>query len=162
MFRRLGGYLRQEDDRLRVQRDEQRGAEGAFPLLHQGAGACRLLQRNHRLPHGGGCGCRSSAQERNTTPHTAHARPGVFHQAADGVCQDGRRHVAGQVAPVGNGGESKDAHRHRLREEDGSGYAHDRPGLRGPPRQQGEPLRQDDSGVLPPIRRAQGNAVRVL
>ena len=34
----MGGYLRQEDDRLRVQRDEQRGAEGAFPLLHQSAG----------------------------------------------------------------------------------------------------------------------------
>ena len=39
----MGGYLRQEDDRFRVQRDEQRGAEGAFPLLHQSAGACRLL-----------------------------------------------------------------------------------------------------------------------
>ena len=84
----MGGYLRQEDDRLRVQRDKQRGAEGAFPLLHQSAGACRLLQRNHRLPHGGGRGCGSSAQERDTAPHTAYTRPRVFHQTTDGICQD--------------------------------------------------------------------------
>ena len=145
----MGGYLRQEDDRFRVQRDEQRGAEGAFPLLHQSAGACRLLQRDNRLPHGRGCGCGSSAQERDTAPHTAHARPRVFHQTTDGICENGRRHAAGQTAPVGNGGEGEDAYRHRLRTEDGSRYAHDRPELRRPPRQQGFPLCQDDCGVLP-------------
>lgn len=59
----MGGYLRQEDDRLRVQRDKQRGAEGAFSLFHQGAGACRLLQRDYRLPHGGGCRCGQTKQE---------------------------------------------------------------------------------------------------
>lgn len=41
--------------------------KGAFPLLHQSAGACRLLQRDNRLPHGRGCGCGSSAQERYCT-----------------------------------------------------------------------------------------------
>ena len=90
----MGGYLRQEDDRLRVQRDEQRGAEGAFPLLHQSAGACRLLQRDNRLPHGRGCGCGSSAQERDTAPYTAHAGAGGLHSKTDAVRQDGRRHAA--------------------------------------------------------------------
>jgi len=86
---RLGGYLCQEDDRLRVQRDEQRGAEGAFPLLHQSAGACRLLQRDNRLPHGGGRGRGPSAQERDTAPHTADAAAGGLHPKADAVRQDG-------------------------------------------------------------------------
>ena len=90
----MGGYLRQEDDRLRVQRDKQRGAEGAFPLLHKSAGACRLLQRNHRLPHGGGRGCGSSAQERDTAPHTAHTGAGGLHTEADAVCQNRRCHSA--------------------------------------------------------------------
>ena len=50
--------------------------------------------------HGGGRGCGSSAQERDTAPHTAHTRPRVFHQTADGICEDGRRHAVGQVAAV--------------------------------------------------------------
>ena len=158
----MGGNLRQEDDRLRVQRDKQCGTEGAFPLLHQSSGACGLLQRDHRLPHSGRRGRGPSAQERDTAQHSSYARPRVFHQTTDGICQDGRRHATGQATFVGNGGEGKDAHRHRLRAEDGFGYAHDRPQLRRPPRQQGEPLRQNDSGVLPQIRRAQGNAVRLL
>ena len=61
MLRRMGGNFRQKDNRLRVQRDEQCGSEGAFPIFHQSAGACRLLQRDYRLPHGGGRGCGSSA-----------------------------------------------------------------------------------------------------
>ena len=52
-----------------------------------------------------------------------------FIQTADAVRQDGRRHAAGQTAPVGNGGEGEDAYRHRLRAEDGSRHAHDRPAL---------------------------------
>ena len=158
----MGGNFCQKDNRLRVQRDKQRGAKGAFSLLHQSARTCRLLQRNHRLPHGGGRGCGSSAQERDTAPHTAYARPRVFHQATDGICEDGRRHAVGQATFVGNGGEGENAYRHRLRTEDGFGYAHDRPQLRRSPRQQGEPLRQNDSGVLPQIRCAQRNAVRLL
>ena len=43
MLRRMGGDIRQEDDGLRVQRDEQHRAEGALPLLHQGAGAGGVL-----------------------------------------------------------------------------------------------------------------------
>ena len=96
LFRCLGGDFRQKDHRLRVQRDEQRGAEGTFPLLHQGARTCRLLQRDYRLPHGGGRGCGPSAQERDTAPHTAHARAGGLHTEADAVRQDGRCHAAGQ------------------------------------------------------------------
>ena len=34
-----------------------------FSLFHQGAGACRLLQRDYRLPHGGGCRCGQTKQE---------------------------------------------------------------------------------------------------
>jgi len=48
LLRCVGGDFRQEDHRLRVQRDEQRVPEGAFPLLHQSAGACRLLQLKSR------------------------------------------------------------------------------------------------------------------
>ena len=158
----MGGHLRQEDDRLRVQRDQQHRAEGAFPILHQGAGACRLLQRDYRLPHGGGRGRGPSAQERDTAPYPAHARPRVLYQAVDAVRQDGRRHAARQRTAVGNGGKGEDAHRHRLRTENGTRYAHDRPALRRPSRQQGFALRQDACGVLPQIRRAQGHAVRVL
>ena len=129
MFRCLGGYLRQEDDRLRVQRDEQHRAERAFPLLHQSAGACRLLQRDNRLPHGGGRGRGPSAGERDTAPHTAHAGAGGLHPKTDAVRQDGRRHAFRQRAAIGNGGEGEDAHCHRLRAEDGTRHAHDRPAL---------------------------------
>ena len=129
MLRRMGGNLRQEDDGLRVQRDEQHRAEGTFPLLHQGAGTGGVLQRDNGLPHGGGRGCGQTAQERDTAPHTAHARPGTFHQATDGICQDGRRHPSGTRKAVGNGGEGEDAHRYGLCPEDGIGHAHDRPGI---------------------------------
>ena len=125
----MGGNLRQEDDGFRVQCDEQHRAEGTLPLLHQGAGAGGVLQRNHGLPHGGGCGRGPSAQERDTAQHISHARPGTFHQTADGICQDGRRHAAGTRKAVGNGGKGEDAHRHGLRKEDGTGHAHDRPGV---------------------------------
>ena len=129
MLRRMGGDIRQEDDGLRVQRDEQHRAEGTLPLLHQGAGAGGVLQRDNRLPHGGGCRRGQTGQERGAAQHTAHPRPGVFHQTADGVRKDGRCYSAGQAAAVGNGGEGEDAHRHRLRPEDGAGHAHDRPRL---------------------------------
>ena len=56
----------------------------------------RLLQRDYRLPHGGGCGCGSSAQERGASPHTAHTRTGGLHTESDAVRQDGRCHAAGQ------------------------------------------------------------------
>lgn len=88
-----------------------------------------VLQRDNGLPHGGGRGCGQAGQERDTTPHIPHTRPGVFHQATDGICPDGRCDIAGQAAAVGNGGEGEDAHRHGLRKEDGTGHAYDRPGI---------------------------------
>ena len=81
----MGGNLRQEDDGFRVQCDEQHRAEGTLPLLHQGTGAGGILQRDNGLPHGRGCGRGPSAQERDTAQHTSHARPGTFHQTADGI-----------------------------------------------------------------------------
>ena len=44
LFRCVGGDIRQEDDRLRVQRDKQHRAEGAFPLLYQSTGVGGFLQ----------------------------------------------------------------------------------------------------------------------
>ncbi len=96
MLRRMGGNLRQEDDGLRVQRDEQHRAEGTLPLLHQGAGTGGVLQRDNGLPHGGGRGCGQTAQERVLHHIPPTARPGTFHQATDGICQDGRRHLLGR------------------------------------------------------------------
>ncbi len=61
---------------------------------------CGLLQRDHRLPHGGRRGRGPSAQERDTAPHTAYARPRIFHQTTDGICEDGRRHAVRQIAAV--------------------------------------------------------------
>ena len=56
----------------------------------------------------------------------------------------------------------EDAHRYRLRAEDGFGHAHDRPALRRSSRQQSESLCQDDRGVLSKIRRPERHAVRFL
>ena len=48
-----------------------------------------ILQRDNRLPHGGGRGRGPSAQERDTAPHTADAGAGGLHPKADAVRQDG-------------------------------------------------------------------------
>lgn len=87
----MGGHLRQEDHRFRVQRDEQHRAERAFPLLHQGAGAGGVLQRDNRLPHGGGHWRGPSEEERDTASHTAHPGPRGVYREADAVRQVGRR-----------------------------------------------------------------------
>lgn len=121
-----------------------------------------LLCGNHGLPHGGGCGRGPSQQKRDTAPHTAHAGAGGLHTEADAIRQDGRRHPVGQTAAFGNGGKGEDAYRHGLCPEDGTRHAHDRPALRRPPRQQGEPLCQNNRGVLSKIRRAERHAVRFL
>lgn len=44
LFRCVGGHLRQEDNRLRVQCNQQHRAEGTFPLLHQGSRIGGILQ----------------------------------------------------------------------------------------------------------------------
>ena len=70
-----------------------------------------------------------SAQERDTAQHTSHARPGIFHQTADEFAKTGDATLLGRLPLFGNGGKGEDAHRHGLRKEDGTGHAHDRPGI---------------------------------
>ena len=105
----------------------------------------------------------SPGEERDTAQHPAHAPAGGVHRQADGVCQDGRRDDTRTRQALGDRRKGEDADRNRLRSQNGSRYAPYRPRpVRRPSRQQGEPLRGDDCGILPQIRCAERYAVRLL
>ena len=159
----MGGHLRQENDGLRVFGNEQHRAERTLPLLYQSAGAGAVLQRDHGLPHGGGRGRGQAAEKRDTAQHPAHAAAGGVHREADAVRAVGRRHDTRTRQAVGNRRKGQDADRNGLRTEDGARHAAYRPRpVRRPLRQQGEPLRENDCGVLSQIRRAERHAVRLF
>lgn len=111
-----------------------------------------ILLRDYRLPHGGGRGCGSPRQERGAAQHTAYTAAGGVHREVDGVRQVGRRHDTRQGKTIGDRGKSENADRNGLCPQDGARYASDRFFLvRRPPGQQGEPLCENDCGVLSQI-----------
>ena len=99
-LRRMGGYLRQEDHRLRVFSNQRSRAERAVPLLHQGPRAGGVLLGNYRLSFGRGHRHRPSAEERDSAQHTAYARARGVHRQTDGVRQKRQGRAAGPCAAL--------------------------------------------------------------
>ena len=86
-----------------------------------------------------------------------------FITETDAVRQDGRRHACWAGRPLS---ETEEKAKMLIATDYARKMALDMrmidPALRGPPRQQGESLRQDHRGVLSKIRRPEGHAVRLL
>ena len=125
----MGGGICPEVRRLRVFRYQRGRAERAFPLLHQGSGACLVLFRDYRLPYRSRHRHRPSEEERDTAQHTPDTRPAGVHTEAHRVRQDRQCHRIGTPAPERKGGEGEDAHRHRLCPEDVARHAAHRPAV---------------------------------
>lgn len=162
LVRCVGCHLCQEIHRFRVFGNEQHRAERTLPLLHQSAGAGGVLLRDYRLSYGRGCRRGSSRQERDTPQYPAHAPAGGVYRKTDAICTIGRRDDTRTRTALRNGRQGQDADRNGLCPQDGTRYAADRPQLRRPRGQQSEPLRPHDCRILPQVRRAERNAVRLL
>ena len=101
--------------------------------------------------------------DKNEIPqYPAHAPAGGVYRKTDAICTIGRRDDTRTRTALRNGRQGQDADRNGLCPQDGTRYAADRPQLRRPRGQQSEPLRPHDCRILPQVRRAERNAVRLL
>ncbi len=145
----MGGNIRQEDYRLRVQCYQQSGTEGAFPLLHQGAGIGSLYNEitDYRTAEDVGVDRPMKNEILHNIPPTKEQE--VFIQKLMEFAKSGDATILGR-APLSD---TEEKAKMLIATDYARKMALDMrmidPSYSDDPKQQGQPLRKVDCSVLP-------------